>query len=90
MRQGDLMVQYALRSVQWALPWVRRVVLVGGSSSGGPDTAAPRPPPAWLNVSHPRVRYVVCDDIFPDPSTSLPTRNLLAIEVRQLCFYFIL
>jgi hypothetical protein len=65
---GEL--RYALRSMTRHLPWARGpVVLV---TPGGQA-------PAWLNLSHPRVRVVPQESLFPD-ATDLPTFNTNAIE----------
>ena len=62
---------YSMRSIYAYAPWVRTIYVV---------TSGPTQVPAWLNVSHPRVRVVHHAALFDDPATQLPTFNSYAIE----------
>lgn len=66
-RDNDCL-RHSLRSLARYAPWVDRIHLV---------TAGERP--AWLDASHPAIRFVRHDEIFPD-GAALPTFNSLAIE----------
>ena len=61
-------LRYSLRSVERYAPWIERVFVVTNGQV-----------PDWLDLSHPRLRLVTHDEIFPDPS-HLPTFNACAIE----------
>ena len=64
-------LRYSMRSLELYAPWVRNVILV---------VSGPSQVPTWLDTAHPRIRVVYHADIFPDPSTQLPTFNSNAIE----------
>ena len=61
-------MRYSLRSVQKFAPWVRNLFVITNGQV-----------PVWLNVSHPRVRVINHEEIFPNRS-HLPTFNSNAIE----------
>jgi hypothetical protein len=61
-------LKYSMRSLERYAPWIRNVYIVTNGQV-----------PAWLNQSHPRVRIVTHDEIFPNKS-HLPTFNSAAIE----------
>lgn len=64
---GEL--RYALRSIMLYAPWIRTIHIVTNGQV-----------PQWLDTTHPKVRIVTHDCIFPDNSV-LPTFNTHAIEV---------
>ena len=59
---------YSLRSIETYAPWFRHVYLVTNGQI-----------PSWLNVSHPKIRIVQHEHIFPNLS-HLPTFSSPAIE----------
>lgn len=63
-------LRYALRALEAHAPWVRRVHLVTEGAT-----------PLWLDRSHPDLRLVRHEQIFPDPA-HLPTFNSRAIEAH--------
>jgi len=63
-------LRYSLRSTEKALPWFRHLHLVTNGQV-----------PAWLDTSHPKLRLVRHEEIFPDRS-HLPTFNSNAIELN--------
>jgi len=63
-------LRFSLRSLFKYAPWVRNVHLVTSGQV-----------PAWLDVTHPRVRVVTHEEIFADPS-HLPVFSSPAIEVH--------
>lgn len=63
-------LRYSLRSLEQHAPFIRRVHLVSAGQV-----------PRWLDVSHPDLRLVHHEEIFPDHS-HLPTFNSHAIEAQ--------
>ncbi|MEN9368498.1 MAG: hypothetical protein RL489_2856 [Pseudomonadota bacterium] len=61
-------LRYSIRSVLKYAPWVRNIHVVTNCM-----------PPDYLDLTHPRLKWVSHEDIFPDPSV-LPTFNSHAIE----------
>lgn len=61
-------LRYSLRSLEMYASWVRRVYIVTDGQV-----------PAWLDLSHPKLRVVHHREIFSDPSV-LPVFNSHAIE----------
>lgn len=61
-------LRYSIRSVLKYAPWVRNIHVVTNCT-----------PPDYLDLQHPRLKWVTHEDIFPDPSV-LPTFNSHAIE----------
>jgi UDP-N-acetylglucosamine-lysosomal-enzyme len=61
-------LKYSLRSIEKYAPWCRFIFIVTNGQK-----------PVWLNASHPKIRLVFHDQIFPNRS-HLPTFNSLAIE----------
>jgi len=62
-------LRYSLRSIAQHAPWVRRIHIVSNCA-----------PPGWLDLSHPRIRWVDHSQIFP--AECLPTFSSHAIEAR--------
>jgi hypothetical protein len=65
---GELM--YSLRSLERHAPWVHNVFIVHAGN-----------PPSWLDTTHPGLRLVRHEEIFPDTSV-LPIFNSYAIELN--------
>ena len=63
-------LRYSLRSVWTHAPWIRNVVVVTNGQT-----------PSWLNLTHPRVRVVTHEEIFPN-AEHLPTFSSHAIEMH--------
>ena len=63
-------LKYSIRSFETYAPWIRNVYVVTNGQI-----------PVWLNVSHPRVKLIKHQDIFPDLK-HLPTFNSNAIELH--------
>lgn len=63
-------LRYALRSVDAFAPWIDRIHIVTNGQV-----------PIWLDTTHPRIRIVTHDQIFPDPAC-LPVFNSNAIELN--------
>jgi len=63
-------LRYSLRSMEKTIPWYRHLHLVTNGQV-----------PEWLDTSHPRLRLVTHEEIFPDRS-HLPTFNSNAIELN--------
>jgi len=61
-------LKYSLRSLEKYANWIRNIYLVTNGQI-----------PNWLNMSHPRIRLVTHEDIFPNKS-HLPTFSSPAIE----------
>jgi hypothetical protein len=66
--QDNNQLKFSLRSIEKFAPWARHIIIVTNGQT-----------PAWLNLSHPKIRLVTHEQIFPDKS-HLPTFNSLAIE----------
>lgn len=62
-------LRYSLRSIAEFAPWVRRIHIVSNCAA-----------PPWLDLSHPKLRWVDHRDILP--SACLPTFSSHAIEAR--------
>jgi hypothetical protein len=63
-------LKLSLRSVERFLPWVRTIYIVTNNQT-----------PKWLDTSHPKIRMVSIDDIFPDKNWT-PSFNSHAIEFQ--------
>lgn len=62
-------LRYSIRSIAQHAPWVRRIHIVSNCA-----------PPPWLDVSHPKIRWVAHSQIFD--AECLPTFSSHAIEAR--------
>lgn len=62
-------LRYSIRSIALHAPWVRRIHIVSNCA-----------PPAWLDLSHPKIRWVDHSQIFD--AECLPTFSSHAIEAR--------
>jgi hypothetical protein len=65
---GEL--KLSLRSVERYLPWVRHIYIVTNNQT-----------PSWLDTSHPKIRMVSIDELFPEKDW-LPSFNSHAIEFQ--------
>ncbi len=63
-------LRYSLRSLEMYAPWVRNIYLVTSGQV-----------PAWLDLSHPKIKLIRHDEIYADQS-SLPTFNSNSIISR--------
>jgi UDP-N-acetylglucosamine-lysosomal-enzyme len=63
-------LKYSLRSVEQYAPWARNIIIVTNGQR-----------PKWLNLSHPKIKLITHEQIFPSKS-SLPTFNSYAIEAN--------
>jgi hypothetical protein len=61
-------LRYSLRSVEKYAPWINRIYVVSNCAA-----------PEWLQITHPKIKWVDHQEIFPDLSV-LPTFNSHAIE----------
>ncbi|HEY6722630.1 MAG TPA: stealth conserved region 3 domain-containing protein [Polyangiaceae bacterium] len=62
-------LRYSIRSIAQYAPWVRRIHIVSNCA-----------PPAWLDLAHPKIRWVDHSQIFD--AECLPTFSSHAIEAR--------